>query len=252
MPAPLYRQIADDLREQIKTGALEQGQQLRTEAELQEHYKASRNTVRDAIKWLISLNLVVSKPGQGTFVAEKIEPFVTVLTADSKTPGASETEKSPPDVGTQVATEKIATRLDLPPGSHVIRRSETRKVGDIIWSRQSSYYPREFVQAGAGELLSPADIVEGAVEYLAKTLKRRESKYGDLITVRIPEVDEAQFFNLPEDGRVQVFEHFRTAFDQHGKPMRLTITVCPTDRNYFSLELDISVPAVLDEANSKQ
>jgi GntR family transcriptional regulator len=241
VPAPLYRKIADDLREQIKSRALEPGQQLKTETELRKRYGASRNTVRDAIKWLISLNLVVSKAGQGTFVAEKLEPFVTVLTADLKAPGGS-TDKLKLEVGTEVATDEIAAPLALSPGSHVVRRRETRKRDGITWSRQSSYYPQEFVDAGAGKLALPEDIEEGTVEYLAKTLDRRETRYSDLITVRTPEVDEAQFFELPEDGRVQVFDIFRTAFDQYGKPMRLTITVCPTDRNHFALEVIIPIP----------
>ena len=42
-----------------------------------------------------------------------------------------------------------------------------------------------------------------------------------------------EFFELPTDGRVSVFEIFRTAYDQNGKPMRLTITVFASDRNQF-------------------
>ena len=87
MASPMYRQIAEDLREQIESGAIGPGHQLRTELELREHYGASRNTVRDAIKWLTSLGLVETKPGQGTFVVQKIDPFETTLTADPKRPG---------------------------------------------------------------------------------------------------------------------------------------------------------------------
>jgi len=54
--------------------------------------------------------------------------------------------------------------------------------------------------------------------------------------VRAPDVEEAQLFKLPEDGRVGVFEIFRRAFDQNDKPMRLTITVCPIDRNQLAVE----------------
>jgi len=82
---PLYRQIAQDLRGQIQTGQLPPGAQLRTELELREHYKASRNTIRDAIKWLVSSGLVETRPGQGTFVVEKIDPFVTTLSEDPET-----------------------------------------------------------------------------------------------------------------------------------------------------------------------
>ena len=80
MADPMYRQIADDLRGQIESGDLEPGQQLPTELELRDHHEASRNTVRDAIKWLTSLGLVETRPGQGTFVARKEDPFVTTLT----------------------------------------------------------------------------------------------------------------------------------------------------------------------------
>src|SRR6202050_5953999 len=91
MANPLYRMIAEDLRDQIDNGGLEPGQQLRTETELVEHYGAARNTVRDAIKWLISLGLVETRPGQGTFVVKEITPFVTTLTADPKIgPGGDE------------------------------------------------------------------------------------------------------------------------------------------------------------------
>src|SRR5579863_507070 len=82
MANPMYRQIAEDLREQIESGDLEPGQQLRTELELREHYEASRNTVRDAIKWLTSLGLVETRPGQGTFVVKKEDPFITALSGD--------------------------------------------------------------------------------------------------------------------------------------------------------------------------
>ena len=36
--------------------------------------------MRDAIKWLTTLGLVETKPGQGTFVVRKIDPYVTTLT----------------------------------------------------------------------------------------------------------------------------------------------------------------------------
>ena len=72
MADPMYRQIAEDLRQQIESGELAPGAQLPTELELREQYDASRNTVRDAIKWLITRGLVETRPGQGTFVVEKI------------------------------------------------------------------------------------------------------------------------------------------------------------------------------------
>ena len=90
MAEPLYRQIADDLRRRIETGQLPPGAQLPAELALREQYQTSRNTVRDAVKWLITRGLVEIRPGQGTFVTEKITPFVTTLTGDPETASGGE------------------------------------------------------------------------------------------------------------------------------------------------------------------
>jgi GntR family transcriptional regulator len=52
MANPMYRQIAEDLRLRIDSGDLPPGEQPPTELRLRDRYNASRNTVRDAIKWL--------------------------------------------------------------------------------------------------------------------------------------------------------------------------------------------------------
>lgn len=90
MPDPMYRQIAEDPRKQIESGALGHGDQLPTEPELRETYDASRNTVRDAVKWLITRGLVETRPGQGSFVVGKIDPYVTILTGEPEKSGDEE------------------------------------------------------------------------------------------------------------------------------------------------------------------
>jgi len=81
------------------------------------------------------------------------------------------------------------------------------------------------------------DIEIGTVKYLADTLGLKQVGYRDWITVRAPDPNEVSFFNLPPDGRVAVFEIFRIAFDQTGAPMRLTVTIYPTDRNQFVVDV---------------
>lgn len=82
MPEPRYRQIAEDLRLKIEAGELVPGSCIPAEVELLDRYEASRNTVRDAVRMLLTWGLVEVRPGQGTFVVEKSVPFVTVLTRD--------------------------------------------------------------------------------------------------------------------------------------------------------------------------
>jgi GntR family transcriptional regulator len=255
MANPMYRQIADDLRTQIESGALKPGQQLWTEIELRDRYGASRNTVRDAIKWLTTLGLIETRPGQGTFVTREITPYVTTLTADQRRPAGekiaarygeveeSETEgrrvfsTSDVQVEIQKASAVISEKLRLPEGSSVISRHQKRYIDGIPWSLQTSFYPRAFVANGADLLLIADDIPEGTVAYLAETLGLRQVGYRDLITARAADPTEAMFFGLPRDGRIGVFEILSTAFDQTGAPMRLTVTVYPTDRNQFVVDV---------------
>jgi GntR family transcriptional regulator len=49
MPDPMWRQIAEYLRQKIDVGDLERdGRAMPSELELREQYGASRNTIRDA------------------------------------------------------------------------------------------------------------------------------------------------------------------------------------------------------------
>lgn len=85
MADSMYRQIAQDLQRKIESGELAPGDKLPNELEFREEYSASRNTIRDAIKWLVIGGLVETKAGQGTFVSQLIEPIVTTLSEDPET-----------------------------------------------------------------------------------------------------------------------------------------------------------------------
>jgi GntR family transcriptional regulator len=249
MGSPMYRQIAEDLRAQIDSGDLKPGQQLRTEIELREHYGASRNTVRDAIKLLIALGLVETKAGQGTFVVLEIKPYTTTLTGSPKVPtlygegddsaagettvGARVLSSTEPQVEIQKASANVAGHLQVSEGTQVISRHQKRSVDGTPYSMQTSFYPMDFALRGASRLIQADDIPVGTMRYLEDTLNLKQVGYRDWITVRAADSQENLFFNLPLDGRVGVFEVFRTAYDHHKKPMRLTVTVYPTDRNQF-------------------
>ena len=68
---PMYRQIADALREKISAGELKPGDALPTESILQEAFNVSRVTVRQALKLLTEEQIVESIQGSGTYVKEE-------------------------------------------------------------------------------------------------------------------------------------------------------------------------------------
>lgn len=65
----LFAQIADDLKMRIHSGEFAPGVFLPTERELQEHYAASRTTVRKALSKLTEENQIVNVPNRGVKVA---------------------------------------------------------------------------------------------------------------------------------------------------------------------------------------
>jgi GntR family transcriptional regulator len=285
---PMYQKIAEDLRKRIELGtipapadddpaagapasadpagqlvalkpgsqlltALRPGSQLPTELELCAAYGASRNTIRDAVKLLTGLNLVETRPGQGTFVVRKVDPFVTILawvsdletTAESVDPESAaylsevnkehrRAEVGPVRVEVQVPHPEVALRLRLEPKAQAVSRHQERFIDDTPWSLQTSFYPMDFITSGATQLLMAQDIPGGAVRYLASTLSLRQVGQRDWITARNPDQNEQKFFELAQDATVFVI--YRTGFDQSKKPMRVTVTIFRADRNQFIVD----------------
>ena len=262
----MYRRIAQELRQQIKSGHPGPGEQLPTELELSERYEASRNTVRDAIKWLTVNGLVETRPGQGTFVRPRITPFVTTLSAAPETGlGGGEGEAafsevkergrepsaSVPKVAVLQAVGNVAARLRIADGTQVISRRQERFVDGTPWSLQTTYYPMDLIARGAILLISAEPIPGGAVAYLQQTLDLTQVGYRDRILVRAPDDSESRFFDLPDDGRIPVVTIMRTGYrasDEGPVPYRVTFTALPADRNQLVINSgevpgDLAAPA---------
>lgn len=215
-----------------------------------EQHHASRNTVRNAIKELVTRGTVYTRHGKGTFVTEQVKPIVTTLTTDPTTgSGGGEglvyiaevaasgrhATTSPPRVEMQKAKGTIASSLDISEGTYVISRHEQRLVDGVPWSLQTSFYPRSLLRE-APRLLDPDAIEEGTVAYL-RQCGIEQAGYRDAIEVRAPNLIETEFFGIPADGRIEMVEIYRTAFDQHENRVRLTITVYRADRNRFLINV---------------
>jgi GntR family transcriptional regulator len=261
MPDPMYRQIADDLRDQIEEGDFEPDQPLPTEKELGVTYNASRNTVRQAIDLLTSWGLVETRPGSGTFIRKQYESFVTTLSGEWQ-PGTDsglgggegsaafkEVEARgrqgrfvPPRVEIQLAKKNVAERLRIPLGTNVISRHQQRFIDDQPWSLQTSYYPMSLYERGAKKLLQADDIPEGAVAHLGEVLHLKQVGYRDRIAVRRANDTELRFFGIREDAGIPMMVLLRTAYGVEGEngddatepfPFRFTESVFPGDRNQF-------------------
>lgn len=70
-PDYVWRQIADDIRADIESGALPERAKLPSGPELAEIYGVANATIANAISALRDEGVVVVLRGRGTFVAEK-------------------------------------------------------------------------------------------------------------------------------------------------------------------------------------
>lgn len=60
-----FEDVAEQIRAQLATGRYVSGQRLATERELSEHFKVSRNTLREALRSLENAGLLITKKGAG-------------------------------------------------------------------------------------------------------------------------------------------------------------------------------------------
>lgn len=84
----LTEQVAERLMELIREEHYVPGDKLPTEAELSELLGVGRNTLREAVRILVSRNIVTVRQGSGTFVSEKLgvadDPFGFYLVKDRR------------------------------------------------------------------------------------------------------------------------------------------------------------------------
>jgi GntR family transcriptional regulator len=254
MSEPMYRMIAQDLLEKIQAGSVPPGERLPTELELRDTYNVSRNTARDAIRWLAVRGYVETWPGQGTFAARRTQPFVTTLSANPKPDLSSVGEAgwqaevrdrgrvphaSVPRVEVRSAPRSIADRLHVPEGTQVLTRQQERFIDQTPWSLETTAYPMDLVHEGATRLLVAEDIPEGTTAYLGTALGISQAGHRDRVLIRQPHEEESRFFKLPDDGRVPVVAIVSTGYRQDPGglvPFRVTFTAFPADRNQFVID----------------
>src|SRR5207237_9066590 len=81
-PLPLYYQLKEVLKQQIRSGHLAPHTAIPSEPELVANYHVSRATVRQALAELVHEGLLYRQHGKGTFVCEpRVQQTVSILTS---------------------------------------------------------------------------------------------------------------------------------------------------------------------------
>jgi GntR family transcriptional regulator len=197
-PRPPFRQIADDLREQILDGRLAKGDKLPSERELVERHGTAQATVRQALAVLRVEGLVIPHQGKGVFVRRA--PTRVELDATSQIIAAGDERGwlvRLLDACYTEPSEKIAALLDLgePPQEVWARRFLISSAEDEPIELVTSYFAASLARGTViGEHLELTS--ERIQPFLREERGLIQGRLRDDITVRMPTQEEVRLLRL--------------------------------------------------------
>lgn len=253
-PNALYRQLADELRRQIRSGELAPSTKLPSEPELATIHNVARTTVRGALDRLRNEGLITTERGRGSFVAaepekapvtvdasaiharsRRIDPTKDAFRTDLELQGIR-TGRLDITVERLVAPEHIASRLGLDEDAEVIVRRRVQTVGEQPIGLSDSWFPAELVEGT--EIAEPTDVARGSNRVMAD-LGLEAVRRTDEVDARMPTASEAELLQVEPDAIVLVVT--ATERDAGDRPVEVHIHTVPTSRQRLVYEIDLDV-----------
>jgi GntR family transcriptional regulator len=227
--SPIYRRLAQELRQKILDGQIGAGEALPSERDLCEIMSASRVTVRRAIETLIDEGLIIRKQGSGTYVAPRIEApgsYLSSFSEDARARGeSSEAVWLMKTYG--AASPEEARMLELQESAQVLRLGRVRLAGGEPLAIENAVVPAVFIPdlKGFGNSLYAALERRG---YRPVTGTQR-------IRASLATSTEAALLSMREHGELLRIERITRLAD--GRPVEFTRSAYRGDRYDFVSEL---------------
>jgi GntR family mannosyl-D-glycerate transport/metabolism transcriptional repressor len=195
--SPLYRQIANKIREHINNGEYTYGEAIPSEIKLSKKYGVSRVTVRQAIDTLVQEGLLYKVQGSGTYVKKaKIEH--DIYTVQGFTEEMRRLNKEPVNKILEFKMEepddKIKQILHLQSGVMAFFVTRLRYVDEIPVVLEKTYLPVSLFPDLSYEIM-----LSSKYEYIEKKkgLKIKES-FQEIIPL-LPDQEIKQLLELKKD-----------------------------------------------------
>jgi GntR family transcriptional regulator len=221
-----HERIADDLRSQIRSGTLRDGDRLPGENALMERYGVARMTARQALAALQNEGIAVARKGSGVFVRafRPVRRFGNRrLSRDLWGEGHSMWEadsSEAPVVVDRLSVEEIpapdnAQRLlRLPADSRVIARRRRYLINDEPVQLATAYIPADLA---AGTAITQADTGPGGVYARLADLGHAPVRFIEELHARMPTRHEGDALHLAPGIPVICVE--RTAISSNDRPV---------------------------------
>jgi DNA-binding GntR family transcriptional regulator len=250
---PKYQRIADELRREIKTGALAPGDRLPAESALTTRFRVSLPTLRQAIGVLRSEGLVEARHGIGTFVKDQTRLQRRSRRRYGRARGdqkllTSHLRHEITFAGRATVPEHIAPAMHLDPGSEVVvrRRVLHDKESDRVEEIGASYLPVEFA---GGTFVEKPTVVPKALFLCMEDLSGRKYSYArDQWIARMPTSEEMDELGLTQGAPIIHVVHAASADD--GTILEVSESIWPADRITILDEYPITTEAEEDREAS--
>ncbi|MEU8799237.1 GntR family transcriptional regulator [Spirillospora sp. NPDC048819] len=239
MPRPPTKAqaISNALAARIVEGELDPGAWLPPERELAREYEADRSTVRRALQMLAEQGLVQPRPGAGTQVrtAQRVRRAAADITRqDGAWRGfhvsarkGGRTPFTRTTVSEVEAGERLAPRLDVPPGTRVLERARVQGVeGEPPVQTATTWVIPEIVERIP--VLRQVDTGPGGIYSRLEETGHRIT-FEESVTCRLPCADEQETLEIGPDQPVLTL--WRRAYDQDGRVVEVTHRVVVGDRH---------------------
>ncbi len=234
-PRAPSRQMADELREEIRTGLLKPRSRLPSERELVQRYGTAPQTARQAVSMLKAEGLVVGMSGRGVFVREPPSVVRVGSGADARwfqaeLEAGHRWREEILELAEKPAPELVAESFGVAYGTPVfLRRGRLWFEGEPS-SLDDSYYLLDVVQDTP---LAREHTGQGGPHARLAELGHRVTRFREDVSCRMPSPWEAQGLQLNRG--VPVAELHRTAFSESG-PVEVLLATLAGDRHIFSYD----------------
>ncbi|MET8577229.1 GntR family transcriptional regulator [Streptomyces sp. NPDC005012] len=253
--AAKWRELADKLAEEIRSGKYEPGQQLPHIRVLVEKGAGSKSTVHAAYKALEAEGLVTSSRGHGTVVREQAplkrlgiarydkakwrDGDEVAFIADRVASGrAYRRNEQTQTVSLVEVPALVAAAYGLPEGAEVYARARLVKEGDQPTHTLTSYYLPEHVEGTRLVDPTPGPAGRGGGFRVLYDAGYEIDHMKEQLFARVPTADEVKQLQLPPGE--PVVELHRTAYTAEGLVVEFAIGVHAASR--FAWEYDFKVP----------
>lgn len=116
---PVYYQLAEDIKRQIESGRLKEGDAIPSETQLASEYRTSRVTVRRGLALLLEAGLIETVRGKGNFVAKPRFDQATLTFSETGPEKSKKFSFKLLEVKRIEAEKEIASAFGVPEGTKV-------------------------------------------------------------------------------------------------------------------------------------